>query len=205
MSLCDIHILRLSEPEAWFKLCKNSLADTEFTIHVLAGVENEIGVSRLAGYSLGNCPFVACADADDVYVSSTINLLICHMHANPEIGIAYSGEFRWDATTNKTEHFYTAFNETKLLKMPTMVHGFTVFRRSAVEPFLHYLPAFNNKFEHWFLSVALVRAGWKVFGTPVIGRWWRQHVLQTSRKKNLNDKKIMMDFVLDNKFPEVLK
>ena len=84
-----------------------------------------------------------------------------------------------------------------------MVAGPAAFRRAAAEPFLRYLPAFKNKFERWFLSVSIVRAGWGVFSTPIIGRWWRQHSLQTSQKKNLNDKKIMMDFIRHNKFPEV--
>ena len=203
MKLCDVHILHLNEPPAWLMQCQNSLYGTMADVHVIDGVENEIGLSRKQGFDIGNSPFIACADSDDVYVGSTINLLLQHMLANPKLGIAYSGEFRWKPETGEKEHLYKAFNARMLCKTPMLVHGFTLFRRAAAEPFLHYLPAFKNKFECWFLSVAIVRAGWGVFSTPIIGRWWRQHSFQTSRKKNLNDKKIMMDFIRYNKFPEV--
>ena len=202
MNLCDIHILRLNEPEAWFMMCKNSLRDSLSNVHVVSGIENELGRARQLGFSLGECPFVACADADDVYVSSTIKLLLAHMKANPKLGIAYSGEFRWDYATGEKKHLYRAFSKTVLNKTPMLVHGFTVFRRSAVLPFLPYLPAFKTTYELWFLSLAIVRAGWGVFGTPIIGRWWRKHSNQTSQKKNLNDKQTMTDFITQNKFPE---
>lgn len=64
--MIDVHVLTYSGTRLdWLSTCLRSLADQPCRVHVVQGVEGDVGAGRAHAYTLGEHEFVSYVDSDD--------------------------------------------------------------------------------------------------------------------------------------------
>lgn len=85
----DCHLLTLpsSKPE-WIKAAVDSVADSAH-LHIVAGIQDALGVSRVKGYSLGTSEYVTTLDPDDILIDAYYDAAIKMLVKYPDSLCAY--------------------------------------------------------------------------------------------------------------------
>lgn len=194
MNLVDVHILRLpNDREDWFQYCLDSLEREPVNLHILDGVEGNIGAARIKGFSHGTAPYAAYVDPDDLVCRGAFQACIDALEADSTKVLAYTREARiseggcliseWDRKLY--EPFFGKPEEA------LRAHHLSVYRRSAL-PDLSFLNEYITVPE-----MALKKAMWNNNFAFVdrVGYQWRQHNNNASKKIPPNTQ-CMQDIVI---------
>lgn len=182
MNLVDVHILRLPhEREDWFQYCLESLEREPVNIHVVDGVQGNVGAGRIKGFAQGTAPYAAYVDPDDLVCRGAFQACIDALEADTNKVLAYTREARiseggcliaeWDKRLY--EPFFGKPEEA------LRAHHLSVYRRASL-PDLTFLAEYYTVPE-----MALKQRMWDnnfVF-VDRVGYQWRQHSNNTSKQR----------------------
>lgn len=117
------------------------------------------GVEKL----VGRCTYVIRTDADDLNRPERIAEQIAFMEARPEMGVASSqvAIFEGDPSNRTGRRTMPAADIYAFARTRTPInHSVTIFRTRALEDATY--PDSRLPFEDWWISLRLVKAGWRL-------------------------------------------
>lgn len=182
MNRCDLHVIVCDYcRQDWLDELLADLKDQPVNLHFPDCVEANVGASRAAGFAMGTAEFVSFADPDDRILPGAVDACIAALDADPELGVAFTGEQIVTALLDPAKHPATQpYDRRSHRYSPAHVHGLIVMRRALVEPWLDQLAAYRVVPE-WFLTLAISQSS-NLARVPMIGRLWRFHDKQASRR-----------------------
>ena len=160
--MIDLHILNhapSTRPD-WWEACLTSAKAAEsagwVTLHVVDATGDSIGTNRAAAFRLGNHPFVACLDNDDILLPEALPVLLQALADHPAVCGVYSDRMQIDESgkvlfTMRRSHWTP---EAQLRSRQDYPHMLAVYRRAAVLPHLDTIATFKNYSE--FVLAGLV-------------------------------------------------
>lgn len=154
--MIDVHVLTFSgtRPE-WLEQCVNSIEAEGLNVHIVEGVEGNVGAGREKAYRLGSSEFVGYVDSDDYLL--------------PGAGEACLRGLE------KYRHVVTLERRLwgdRMGKKPWGGHHFTVYRRSDVLPLLPVMPSHPIHCDHILVRKLCPRQ------LSHVGYVWRMHSAQ---------------------------
>lgn len=165
--MIDVHLLTLPhEREDWREQCLDSLRGQPVTVHVVPGIEGDIGQARYEAFQRGEHPYVAFADPDDLVLPGAYAACLDALEASRMLAAAYMHEY--------------VVGEALVLqpdKISTLPHHLIVFRRAALAAYLPLLLDWRwpqPVSEGRMLVNALAR-NHPVLEIPTPGYLWRRH------------------------------
>lgn len=175
----DVHMLTMMESDQWRRDCVASLDGAPIQLHVIDGVEGNLGTGRVQGYKMGSLPYVSHVDPDDLYNAEAFTQMADILDANPDVAMVYSAEsiMRRDGTPGPVMR--RNYDRQAHLNTPRFIHGVVVFRRAVLEQFYDTIETVPN-WADWVTTLLMAKAA-RVMSSPVVGRHWRQHESQSSR------------------------
>lgn len=157
--MIDIHVLTYSGTrQDWLDQCLASLATEPCTVHVVPGVEGNVGAGRAVGYTLGEHEFVGYVDSDDYVFPGVMRACLDGLKAHR--GVVTMERQLWGSLLSARRY---------------EGHHLTIYRREDVLPLLSVLP------EHPYLCDRYVAGMLSPTQLPVDGYVWRRHVWQGHR------------------------
>ena len=157
--MIDVHILTYSGTrQAWLDQCLRSLEGEPCTVHVVRGVEGNVGAGRAVGYTLGEHEFVGYVDSDDYVFPGVMRACLDGLKAHR--GVVTMERQLWGSLLSARRY---------------EGHHLTIYRREDVLPLLSVLP------EHPYLCDRYVAGMLSPTQLPVDGYVWRRHVGQGHR------------------------
>ncbi len=179
--MIDLHILNhaaATRPD-WWATCLASAQAAEaaglVTLHIMDGTGDHIGANRAAAFQLGNHPFVASLDNDDILLPDALPALLQALADHPEVCGVYSDRMQIDAHgkvlfTKHRSHWTPDWQ----LQNPSFdfPHMLAVYRREAVLPHLDLIATFKTYCE-------FVLAG----RATQFGPWWHVPVVAYQRRE----------------------
>ena len=165
--MIDLHILdhpAATRPD-WWKACLESAQAAEamgwVTLHVVDAHGTSVGANRAEAYRLGNQPFVACLDNDDVLIAEGLPPLLDALERHPEVCGVYSHRQQIDAAGKVLFTLprgrWSAVNQICTQNYP---HLLAVYRRAAVMPYLAEIATFPTYSEFVLAGLATYFGPW---------------------------------------------
>ena len=157
--MIDVHVLTWSGVrEDWLKQCLSSLEGEKCTVHVVQGVEGNIGAGRALGYALGSHEFVSFVDCDDYVLPGVMDACLSALDRHRAVATLERRLWgdRFDSSLGQSHHL-------------------VVYRRSDIEPLIGMLG------DHPLNSDELVMRKLNPVQIPFIGYVWRMHDKQVHR------------------------
>lgn len=165
--MIDLHILHhpaATRPD-WWRVCLESAQAAEaaglVTLHVVDAPGENIGANRAAAFRLGNQPFVACLDNDDVLVPEGIPPLLDALKSRPYVCGVYSDRHQIDAEGKilfkLPRGAWSAVNQICGQDYP---HMLAVYRRAAVMPHLDTISTFPTYSDFVLAGLATQSGPW---------------------------------------------
>lgn len=157
--MIDIHVLTYSgtKPE-WLDQCLASLSTEPCTVHVVQGVEGNVGAGRAVGYTLGEHDFVGYVDSDDYVFPGVMAACMRALKRYPSV-VTLERTLWGDRLGAGTQGG----------------HHLTVYRRELVTPSLVDLP------NHPLHCDMLLTKRLNPFQLDYVGYVWRMHAWQGHR------------------------
>lgn len=157
--MIDVHVLTYSGTrQEWLDQCLRSLEGENCTVHVVQGVEGNVGAGRAHAYTLGEHEFVSYVDSDDYVLPGVMDACLRALK-------------RYQAVVTMEQMLWGDRVASKLEGM----HHLTVYRRELVQPVLATLP------DHPYLCDRLVVRKMMPFQMDIEGYVWRRHAWQGHR------------------------
>ncbi len=180
LTVIDLHILNhvpSTRPE-WWQECLASAKVAEAAglcmLHIVEATGDNIGANRAAAFRLGQLPFVACLDNDDVLIPEGIPAMLQALAERPEVCGVYSDRSQIDAT-GKT--LFTLrrgpWTPDFQIRQYDFPHHLAIYRREAVMPHLDTMATFNNYSEFVLAGLA-----------TRFGPWWHIPTIAYQRREN---------------------
>lgn len=194
--LIDCHILTMPAHNAgWTAELKGDLSQQPVNQHWLPGIEGELGSALAKGYAQGDAPFVSYADPDDRVLYGTYAALLAALQANPRAPFAWTGELLVDenlVVLGAPAVASRGYSQRSHRNSPMHVHGVILYRRACIAPLLPRLVG-CGWLSHYLLSLLVARpdvpqdSAELPIHVPLVGRLWRQHGAQASRRTTAID------------------
>ena len=157
--MIDVHVLTYSGTrQEWLDQCLRSLEGENCTVHVVQGVEGNVGAGRAHAYTLGEHEFVSYVDSDDYVLPGVMDACFKALKRYPAV-VTLEQQLWGDRIAGKREG----------------AHHLTVYRRELLRPVLHTLP------DHPLLCDRLVVRKMTPFQMDIEGYVWRRHAWQGHR------------------------
>lgn len=171
--MIDVHILTYSgtRPE-WLAQCLKSLEGENCTVHVVPGVEGNVGAGRAHAYTLGEHEFVSYVDSDDYVLPGVMDASLRALKRYPSV-VTMEQRLWGNRIAAKREGG----------------HHLTVYRRELVVPLLPLLS------EHPYLCDRLLVRKLHPFQLDFEGYVWRMHAEQGHRLATSAQRAKMEDVV----------
>jgi len=156
----DVHVLTYSGTrEEWLEQCLRSLEGQPCTVHVVQGVDGNVGAGRAHGYTLGQHEFVSYVDSDDYVLPGVMETCLDWLQRHRAV-VTREQRLWGDRIAAKKEGG----------------HHLTVYRRDLAQPLLAELP------NHPYLCDMLMIKKLIPFQLDYVGYVWRMHSAQGHRK-----------------------
>lgn len=193
----DCHILTLSRfNPAWVSALRVDLESQPVNQHWLQGIEGDLAQARASGYEIGTAEFVGSVDPDDRIMPGTFAALHQALLDNKDAPMAWAGEQMVDAALVpwpvRDNIWPDGYDPALHICRATHVHGVKLYRRAKVMPLLESMRSVGQACE-FFLDLAIAkpydnppRTEWPVH-VPMVGRLWRQHDSNGSRRFSQDD------------------
>lgn len=198
----DCHILTMpSHSAAWADELRADLAREPVNQHWLPGIDGQLGAALAQGYAQGSAPFVSYADPDDRVLPGTFAALLAALQAHPAAPFAWAGELLVDENLlalGAPQHAPRGYSQRSHRNSPMHVHGVVLYRRASVAPVLHRLVG-CGWLSHYLLSLLVARpnvpqpAASLPVHVPLVGRLWRQHGSNASKRTTAADMQLVRD------------
>lgn len=179
--MVDVHILTLPDTnQEWLSDCLNSLKNEPVRIHICDGIVGDIAQARTQAFALGNFPYVAFVDPDDLIVPGIFKRLIHELDNHPDCVCAYSDEVLIDdqgraliaGWSVNPEPFISSGHDLSYHNINGQyIHHLRVMRRDAV---VKCLPLKTKRMCEPALLKDLAKLG-TIRHCPGIGYLWRIH------------------------------
>jgi len=187
--LIDCHVLTLPRfPPDWTEALRRDLDGEPVNQHWLPGIDGDLAASRVAGYSIGQAPFVTSQDPDDRILPGVYTALLQALSEAPDAPFAWAGEqFVMEDLQElpmRANVWPGGYDSRLHLTKGQHVHGVKLYRRNLVMPLLDRMLTAGLCCE-FFLDYALARPfedAPRPVHVPIVGRLWRQHPHNGSKK-----------------------
>lgn len=167
--MIDIHVLTYSGTrQDWLDQCLASLATEPCTVHVVPGVDGNVGAGRAVGYTLGEHEFVGYVDSDDYVFPGVMRACLEGLKAHR--GVVTMEQRLWGS---------------RIAAGLVGGHHLTVYRREDVLPHLDGLEA------HPIHCDELMTRLLKPFQLGTLGYMWRMHPGQGHRRATIEQRRAM--------------
>ncbi len=193
-NLIDCHVLTLPRfPQEWQDTLRNDLDGEPVNQHWLLGIDGDLAASRVAGYSIGDAPFVTSQDPDDRVVPGVYAALLQALADAPDAPFAWAGEQYvmedLQEIAMRPNVWPGGYSPRLHLTKGQHVHGVKLYRRELVTPLLERMRTAGLCCE-FFLDHALAqptRDAPRPVHVPIVGRLWRQHPQNGSKRFKVED------------------
>ena len=157
--MIDVHVLTYSGTrQEWLDQCLRSLEGENCTVHVVQGVEGNVGAGRAHAYTLGEHEFVSYVDSDDYVLPGVMDACLRALKRYPAV-VTLEQRLWGDRIASKREG----------------MHHLTVYRRELVQSVLATWP------DHPYLCDRLLVRKLHPFQLDFEGYVWRMHARQGHR------------------------
>lgn len=164
--MIDVHILTLpNENKNWLADCQKSLNDEPVVVHLVPGIPGNLGESRYQGFNVGQLPFAACVDSDDIVEPGGFSVCYSVLKENPSIDVVYTAEYVVDCHA-------TVKPNTVVQRGP---HHIIVFRRIWLNKNYHYLKEWTHSTPMSELQFLLKKSVGSYYEIEKPYYRWRQH------------------------------
>lgn len=189
--MIDLHILHHSaatRPD-WWATCRASARAAEqcglCTLHIMEAPGEHIGANRAEAFGLGNHPYVAYLDSDDVLIPDGIPPLLNALEQRPDLCGVYSDHQHID------EHGALLFDRKRgpwsavqQLCQPDYPHHLAVYRRAAVWPYLDAIAAFPTYSDFVLAGLATQFGPW--LQVPVLAYQRREKAYYVNHRRRID-------------------
>jgi len=165
----DVHVLTYSGTrQEWLDQCLRSLEGENCTVHVVQGVEGNVGAGRAHAYTLGEHEFVSYVDSDDYVLPGVMDA-------------CFKALKRYPAVVTLEQRLWG----DRIALHKEGDHHLAVYRRELVQPLLQELPALP------FLCDMLMIKKLRPTQIDYIGYAWRMHRDQGHRQATVQERTLM--------------
>lgn len=185
--MIDVHVCTRDGDRAdWLQAALASLQGQPVTVHTFDGTGRSTATNRRHGYGLGQAPYVACLDPDDLALPGGFQAITEALQASPGRGLYFTREEWIDANGRVLgwgDSHLTPPTLDRIITIPSCSHHLAVMPRELVH---RALEALDPEFDHpatvcwWIRAWCAVAAGFHHL--PVTGARWRRYPEQSHRR-----------------------
>ena len=169
--MIDVHVLTYSGTrQTWLDQCLRSLEGEPCTVHVVQGVEGNVGAGRAHAYTLGEHDFVSYVDSDDYILPGAVTACLRALRSKR-------------AVVTLEQRLWGNY----IAKLREGGHHLVAYRREDVLPLLPHLH------KHPYLCDMLVLKKLRPFQLDYEGYVWRMHEGQGHRRTDMAQRQRLED------------